>query len=177
MNVCVYCASSSAIPESYLADARALGAGMARRGWPLVYGGGGVGLMGELARSVHDAGGRIIGVIPQALLDHEVGYLRSDELIVTATLGERKQIMEDRAEAFIALAGGFGTLAELLEIITLRQYGYHDKPIVIVNSGGYFEALLAQFERSFAERFTHERYRGLFAVAPDAEAALSLLER
>jgi cytokinin riboside 5'-monophosphate phosphoribohydrolase len=175
MNVCVYCASSDSIPQAYFAAARQLGEELARRGWPLVYGGGSVGLMGELARTIHAAGGRVIGVIPQALLDREVGYRDSDELIVTATMRERKQIMDDRADAFLALPGGFGTLEELLEIMTLKQLAYHDKPIVVVSVDDYYEPLLAQFERIFAEGFTHDRVRGLYTVVKTVDAALDLL--
>lgn len=175
MHVCVYCASSRRIPEIYLQAARDLGAGMARRGWPLVFGGGSVGLMGAVADAVRDTGGTVIGVIPQALLDREVGYLQADELIVTTTLRERKQIMDDRAEAFVALAGGFGTLEELLEIMTLRQLAYHNKPIVIVNTAGYFDALLEQFERIFAEGFAHSRVRDLYRVVGSSAEALDLL--
>lgn len=176
MNICVYCASSNAIGGDYFALARELGAAMARRGWGLVYGGGSVGMMGELARAVHAAGGSVVGVIPQFLLDREVGYLQADELIVTTTMRERKRLMDERAAAFVALPGGFGTLEELLEILTLRQLGYHDKPIIIVNAGDFFGPLLAQFERGFAQGFTHERYRRLYQVAADLDAALAMLE-
>jgi cytokinin riboside 5'-monophosphate phosphoribohydrolase len=176
MRVCVYCASSSRIAAAHFEAARALGAGLAARGWPLVYGGGSVGLMGAVAEAVHAAGGTVVGVIPQALLDLEVGYLSADELVVTATMRERKQIMDDRAEAFVALPGGFGTLEELLEIMTLRQLGYHSKPIVVVNVGGYYDPLLAQFERIFAEGFGHDRVRGLYAVVATVDEALGLLE-
>jgi uncharacterized protein (TIGR00730 family) len=131
--------------------------------------------MGTLAEAVHAAGGTVIGIIPQALLDREVAYLHADELIVTTTLRERKRLMDERADAFIALPGGFGTLEELLEITTLRQLAYHDKPIVIVNAGGYFDQLLAQFERIFAESFAHDRHRDLYRVVDSSEAALELL--
>lgn len=177
MHLCVYCASSNHIDERYFALARALGEAIGRRAWTLVYGGGSVGLMGALAKAVQAAGGTVVGVIPQALLDREVGYLEADELIVTVTMRERKRLMDERAEAFVALPGGFGTLEELLEIMTLRQLGYHDKPIVIVNAGGYFDPLLAQFERIFAERFTHDRYRDLYTVVDTVEEALLLLVR
>lgn len=176
MNVCVYCASSNAIPARYFEAARALGRELAERGWALVYGGGSVGLMGALAMAAHAAGGRVIGVIPQALLDREVGYLAADELVVTATMRERKQAMDDRADAFLALPGGFGTLEELLEILTLRQLGYHHKPIVIVNQDGYFAPLLEQFERIYAEGFTHDDVRGLYTVVATVEEALETLE-
>lgn len=177
MNICVYCSSSNAIPAVYIEAARAMGLGMARRGWPLVFGGGSVGLMGMVAATMHEAGGHVIGVIPQGLLDREIGYIYADELIVTNTLRERKQIMDDRADAFVALAGGFGTLEELLEIMTLRQLEYHKKPIIIVNTDGYYDPLLAQFERLFEQGFTHERYRSLYNVVPTSEMALELLEQ
>lgn len=176
MNVCVYCASSNHVPAAYVAAARELGVGLARLGWALVYGGGSVGLMGVLAEAVRAGGGPVVGVIPRALLDREVGFRAADELIVTATMRERKQIMDDRADAFVALPGGFGTLEELLEIMTLRQLGYHNKPILIVNIGGYFDPLLAQFERIYAEHFTHDRVRGLYAVMDTVEAALERLK-
>jgi cytokinin riboside 5'-monophosphate phosphoribohydrolase len=176
VHICVYCASSDAVPEEFFQAARAIGQGMAERGWTLVYGGGSVGLMGAVAEAVHIAGGHVIGIIPQGLLDREVGYLRADELIVTQTLRERKQIMEDRSDAFVALAGGFGTLEELLEILTLRQLGYHDKPIIIVNTAGYFDPLLAQFESIFALGFTAERHRRLYTVVRDIDQAFALLK-
>lgn len=176
MHVCVYCASSDDVPALYIEAAYTFGEGLARRGWPLVYGGGSIGLMGTVARAVHSSGGRVIGVIPQTLLEREVGYREADELIVTGTLRERKQIMDDRADAFAALPGGFGTLEELLEIMTLRMLGYHTKPIVIVNVGGYFDPLLAQFERIFTQNFAHERYRRLYAIKADPDSALEYLE-
>lgn len=175
MEICVYCASSNAIAEDYFTLARELGTAMAGRGLGLVYGGGSVGMMGELARAVQAAGGHVAGVIPQFLLDREVGYLQADELIVTTTMRERKRLMDERAAAFVALPGGFGTLEELLEILTLRQLGYHDKPIIIVNADGFFDPLLAQFERGFAGGFTHERYRRLYAVAANVGETLALL--
>jgi uncharacterized protein (TIGR00730 family) len=177
MNICVYCASSNHIPEIFFAAARALGQGMASRGWSLVYGGGSVGLMGALAESIHTAGGNVIGIIPQGLLDREVGYLRADELIVTTTLRERKQIMDDRADAFVALVGGFGTFEELIENITLRQLGYHDKPIIIVNTDRFYDPLLEQFERVFALGFTAEHHRRLYTVVREIDEVFGLLER
>jgi uncharacterized protein (TIGR00730 family) len=177
LRICVYCASSNHISERYFTLARALGEAIGRRGWTLVYGGGGVGSMGALAKAAQAAGGVVVGVIPQALLDREAGYIEADELIVTTTMRERKRLMDERAEVFVALPGGFGTLEELLEILTLRQLGYHDKPIVIVNADGFFDPLLAQFARIFVERFAHEQARDLYLVAPTIEAALMLLEQ
>ncbi|MBC8163734.1 MAG: TIGR00730 family Rossman fold protein [Roseiflexaceae bacterium] len=176
MQLCVYCSSSNHLHQRYVVAAQALGAGMARRGWGLVYGGGSVGLMGAVALSVQAHGGRVVGIIPQALLDREIGFLEADELIVTTTMRERKRLMDERADAIVTLPGGFGTLEELLEMMTLRQLAYHDKPIIIVNLDGFFDPLLAMFERIFAERFTDQRYRRLFTVVPTPDAALALLD-
>jgi uncharacterized protein (TIGR00730 family) len=175
MRICVYCAASAHLAEHYFTAARELGDGIARRGWSLIYGGGGVGLMGAVAKAVRAGGGTVVGVIPQALLDRERAYLQADELIVTTTLRERKQLMDDHADAFITLPGGFGTLEETLEILTLRQLAYHDKSIVIVNIDGYFDPLLGMFEHIFGQGFAHARHRRLYAVAPSSEAALELL--
>jgi uncharacterized protein (TIGR00730 family) len=175
MRVCVYCAASAKLADHYFAAARELGDGIARRGWSLIYGGGGVGLMGAVAKAVRAGGGQVVGIIPQALLDRERAYLQADELIVTTTLRERKQLMDDHADAFITLPGGFGTLEETLEILTLRQLAYHDKPIIIVNVAGYFDSLLSMFEQVFDQGFAHTRHRGLYAVAPSSTAALELL--
>jgi uncharacterized protein (TIGR00730 family) len=175
MRVCVYCAASANLAEHYFAAARELGDGIARRGWSLIYGGGGVGLMGALAETVRAGGGQVVGIIPQALLDREQAYVQADELIVTTTLRERKQLMDDHADAFVALPGGFGTLEETLEILTLRQLAYHAKPIIIVNIHGFFDPLLRMFEQIFDQGFAHTQHRGLYAVASSSEAALELL--
>ena len=142
LSVCVFCASSSGLPEVYRRGARELGAELARRGHRLVYGGGDVGLMGELARAAHRQGGRIVGVIPRALVERELAYGPADELLVTETLRERKAEMDARADAFVALPGGFGTLEELLEVITLRQLRLHRRPVVLLNLNGYWDPFL-----------------------------------
>ncbi|HEU5103759.1 MAG TPA: TIGR00730 family Rossman fold protein [Roseiflexaceae bacterium] len=175
MRVCVYCAASANLADHYVAAARELGDGIAQRGWSLIYGGGGVGLMGTLAKAVRAGGGEVVGIIPQALLDRERAYLQADELIVTTTLRERKQLMDDHSDAFISLPGGFGTLEETLEILTLRQLAYHDKPVIIVNIGGYFDPLLGMFEQIFDQGFAHTQHRDLYSVAPSSAAALELL--
>jgi uncharacterized protein (TIGR00730 family) len=181
MHICVYCSSSNDIAPSYFDAARALGTALAQHGWPLVYGGGSVGLMGALAEAVQGAGGTVIGIIPQALLDREVGYLKADELIVTTTMRERKRLMDERADAFVTLPGGFGTLEELLEIITLKQLHYHEKPIIIVNVNGFYDALLAQFAHIFEAGFASKRFLqisgtpNLYTVVDSVEAAVELL--
>lgn len=185
MNICVYCASSDTVADVYMAAAHDLGSAMAQCGWTLIYGGGSVGLMGAVARAVHAGGGTVIGIIPQALLDREVGYLDADELIVTTTLRERKRMMDERADAFVVLPGGFGTLEEVLEIITLRQLRYHDKPIIIVNVEGYFDLLLAQFQRIVDHGFAAKHFlpnnddsgQRLYTVVSSVDDTLELLTR
>ena len=175
MQICVYCAASNHLAEKYFTAARTLGTGIAQREWSLVYGGGGIGLMGAVAEAVRAGGGKVIGIIPQALLEREQAYLQADDLIVTTTMRERKQLMDDLADAFVTLPGGFGTLEEVLEIMTLRQLAYHTKPIVLVNVGGYFDPLLSMFDRIFDEGFAHGRFRDLYSVVESSEAALDLL--
>jgi len=163
-SVCVFSSSSNAVAAHYMEAASALGALMAAQKLTLVYGGGKVGLMGAVARAVHANGGKVIGVIPHYLRKKEVAYEQADELIVTKCLRERKAIMEERADAFVALPGGFGTLEEILEILTLKQLEAHGKPIVFLNTNGFFEPLLAMFERLYHEQFTKRDYRGHYHV-------------
>ncbi len=175
--VCVYCSSSDRIDEAFRPVAEALGAGLAARGHTLVYGGGDVGLMGVLARAVHDGGGRVVGVIPERLQVVEgVAYHLADELIVTDTMSARKQIMMRRAQAFVVLPGGFGTLEELMEVMTLRFLGYHARPIVLVNTDGFYDDLLAFFDRLHEARFARTRATGLLHVAPTPAEALTYLD-
>ena len=173
--VCVYCSSSSRVPAVYVECARDLGRRLAEAGHTLVYGGARVGLMGEIATAVRAAGGRVEGVIPRSLFEAGIGNDLVDEMIVTEDLHERKAVMAERSSGFVALPGGFGTLEELLEIITLKQLRAHRKPIVLINTGGFFDPLLEQFESMYREGFTKEAYRGLYRVAPDAAAALDYL--
>ncbi len=149
---------------------------MASRGYTLIYGGANVGLMGVLARTSHEHGGKVVGVIPEALRDRELAYTDADELIVTSNLRDRKKIMEERADAFLALPGGFGTLEEVVEEITLRQLGLHDKPVVLLNTDGYFDPLLRYFDHIFAERFAPQHAEELYRVASGAQRAFELLE-
>ena len=173
--MCVYASSSDAVPAAYRAEAERLGALIAQRGYNLIYGAGQVGLMGDVARAVHAHGGHVIGVIPERLRTVELAYEQADELIVTETMRERKAIMEQRADAFIALPGGFGTLEELVEVLVLKQLHYHDKPIVALNVVGAFDALFAFFQRMSEDRLIKASHFELFHVANDAEAALAHL--
>lgn len=173
--ICVYAASSETVPVAYRVAAEQLGALIARRGYRLIYGAGQVGLMGELARAVHAHGGHVTGVIPERLRTLELAYEEADELIVTETMRERKAIMEARADAFIALPGGFGTLEELIEVLVLKQLRYHDKPIVALNVDGAFDELFAFFHRLRKEQLIKASHFDLYHVAHDAEAALAHL--
>ena len=173
--ICVFCASSNNASPRYLEVARKLGQLMVAQGHTLVYGGGSVGLMGELAREVQGGGGRVVGVIPKRLSTEEIAFEAAQELLVTADMAERKNIMIERAEAFICLPGAFGTLDEMLEIITLRQLDYHDKPIILVNTDGFYDALLGFFERLEEERLISKECLELYEVVADVETALNLL--
>ena len=174
--ICVFCASSNDASPRYLEVARTLGGLMVERGHTLIYGGGSVGLMGELAREVQQGGGRVVGVIPERLSTEEIAVEAAEELLVTADMAERKNIMIERAEAFICLPGAFGTLDEMLEIITLKQLDYHDKPIVLVNTDGFYDTLLGFFRRLEEERLIYKECLELYEAVSDVESALDLLE-
>ena len=175
-SVCVFCSSAGGLPEVHRSAARDLGAELAARGHRLVYGGGNVGLMGEVARSVHEHGGTVVGVIPKGLVDRELAYDLADELLVTGTMRERKAEMDARADAFVALPGGFGTLEELLEVLTLRQLRLHDRPIVLVNVAGYWDPFLAMVGDMVAQGFAPFGEGTLFQVAKTAAEAVDLVE-
>lgn len=172
--ICVYCSSSDAVAPVYFDAARELGCALADRGHTLVYGGGRRGLMGEVARAVHEAGGRVVGVIPEALMAQH--YKQADETVVTGDMRERKAVMESRADAFIALPGGFGTLEEVLEILTLKQLRFHNKPIVLANIEGYYAHLAEMFEHLYAHHFSKPDYRVLYHVAPSIDDVLTYIE-
>jgi uncharacterized protein (TIGR00730 family) len=176
LSVCVFCASAGGLPEVHRAAARELGAELAGRGHRLVYGGGNVGLMGEVARSVHTHGGTVVGVIPQGLVDRELAYDPADELLVTTTMRERKAEMDARADAFVALPGGLGTLEELLEVLTLRQLRLHDRPIVLVNVAGYWDPFLSMVADMVDQGFAPLGEGALFQVAKTPAEAVDLAE-
>ena len=163
--VCVFCGSSDRVARKYFDAAADLGRQMAARGWGLVFGGGTRGLMGAVARGMHERGGHVAAIIPTRLNRPGVIYDTSDEIIVTDTLRERKQEMDRRADAFVALAGGFGTLEELLEAITLKQLGYHERPVVILNTGGYYDSLVALFREQARAGFLRPDHLDLYHVA------------
>jgi uncharacterized protein (TIGR00730 family) len=151
--VCVYCGSRPGRQPAYADAARELGHLIGERRWRLVYGGGKVGLMGIVADAVLAAGGSAVGVIPDSLMRREVGHPGLTELHVVPTMHLRKQMMAERADLFVALPGGIGTLEELYEVWTWRQLGYHDQPVGLLNTGGYYDGLLAFMQHSVAEGF------------------------
>jgi len=174
--VCVYCSSSNAVAPEYFDAAREVGALLAAKGWRLVYGGGNIGLMGALARAVHEGGGTVIGVIPEALRDLELAYTEADELIVTKDLRERKATMESYADAFVALPGGYGTLEETIEVLTLKQLRFHDKPLVFVNAAGYYSHLRDFFEHMYAHHFAAPASRRLYRFVDRPGEVVDCLE-
>lgn len=175
-SIAVFCSSSDIIHQDYFKSAQQLGTAMANSGLQLVYGGGIVGLMGEVARNVKNHGGKTLGVIPKALNIDKVVNDIDDELIITDGMRERKAIMDERADAFVGLAGGFGTLEEMFEVLTLKQLGYHDKAIVFLNIRGYYDKLLEMFETIYAEQFAKEQYRVLYHVSETVDDCMQYLE-
>lgn len=175
LKICVFCASSDHVPEVYREAAAGLGRELAARRMVLIYGGGNNGLMGILSEQVHRNGGTVIGVIPRSLENQGFAYQDADQMIVTDDLRQRKAVMERSADGFICLPGAFGTLEETLEIITLRQLGLLSKPVVIVNTNGYFNGLLAQLEHMCRERFCGPEYIRLFHVSESPAEALDFI--
>jgi len=167
-NVCVYCGSGLGKNPSYTAAARTLGAELAAHGIGLVYGGGSLGLMGEVARSTLDNGGRVTGIIPGFLTDKEQMMRDADELIVTADMHERKRIMFERSDAFVALPGGVGTLEELVEQLTWVQLGRHTKPVVVANIDGFWNPFLSLLTHMKADTFIRPGLEVSFTVVDDA---------
>lgn len=176
LHICVFCSSSDFIPDTYKRAAVELGEAMASAGHHLVFGGGNNGLMGVLAAVLKRRGRRVVGVIPQTLADRGFAFDGCDELIVTPTLRERKHIMQQRADAFVALPGGVGTFEEFLETVALKQLGYHNKPIAVLNTNGYFDPLFAQMERSVAQGFATRDVLALYHVAETPSDALYHIE-
>jgi uncharacterized protein (TIGR00730 family) len=163
--LCVYCASSDRLDPKYYAAAAELGREMVERGWGLVYGGGKTGMMGAVAKAVKGAGGRVVGVIPEFMKARELAYDEADELVTVVTMRERKLLMETRADAFVCLPGGFGTLEEIMEILTLRQLDVVKKPCVFLNQDGFYDPLLALFKTMMGEKFFKPSNLDLFRVA------------
>lgn len=173
--VCVYSASSTKIPEVYFRAADELGRLLGNRGLRIVNGAGNIGLMRAVSDATLAAGGTVTGIIPRFMVEQGWYHDGLTELIVTETMHERKRRMADLADAVIALPGGCGTFEELLEIITWKQLGLFSNPIVILNTDGYYDALLALFERAVRENFMRDQHSGMWAVAQTPEEAVRLI--
>jgi uncharacterized protein (TIGR00730 family) len=173
--VCVFTGSSAGVRVEYRNAAAALGQSLAARGMGIVYGGARVGLMGAVADAALRAGGEVIGVIPRALVAKEVAHTGLTDLRVVGSMHERKALMSDLSDAFIAAPGGLGTLEELFEILTWAQLGLHQKPCGLLNAQGYFDPLLSFIDHSINEGFVQPEYRRLIVVADAAEPLLDLL--
>lgn len=175
-SVCVYCGSRPGFDAAHALAARQTGDFIGRQGWQLVYGGGKVGLMGIVADAVLEAGGRVVGVIPRKLREREVGHRHLSEIHVVDTMHQRKQMMAERAHAFLALPGGIGTLEELFEVWTWRQIGYHDQPIGLLNVGGFYDGLLAFLRHTVTSGFLDQAQVNSLHIGTDPAALLNTLK-
>ena len=173
--VCVYCGSSPGRGDGYRTLARSMGAALAERGLGLVYGGASIGLMGEAADAALAGGTEVIGIIPTVVQDREVAHTGLTQLICVNTMHERKTLMAERADAFVAMPGGLGTLEEMFEILTWAQLGMHDKPVGLLNGEGYFDGLVAFLDHCVAEELIQPRHRALLRVANDPATLLDQL--
>tara|TARA_R110000868_G_scaffold10226_3_gene50089 strand:+ start:7354 stop:7971 length:618 start_codon:yes stop_codon:yes gene_type:complete len=175
-NVCVYCGSSDGADPTTLAAATRFGTLMAKADVGLVYGGASIGVMGALARAVMAGGGRTLGVIPEFLSKAEVKMTGLTELVVTQSMHERKQLMFERSDAFVALPGGIGTLEELVEMLTWAQLGRHNHPIIIANLGGFWDPLVTLLDHMIQQKFMHSNIRRFYGVVDKVEDILPRIE-
>lgn len=169
--LCVFCGASPGERPEYVAAGEALGRHLAARGIALVYGGGSIGMMGAVARAALGGGGRVIGVIPERLERKELAQKGLTELHVVGSMHERKAMMADRSDAFVALPGGYGTLEEFFEVLTWAQLGFHHKPVALMNTLGFFDPLYALLDHMVSEGFVRPQHRGMVLTA-DAPAPL-----
>jgi cytokinin riboside 5'-monophosphate phosphoribohydrolase len=176
MNICVFSSSSNGIDQGYFEEANQLGTLIGKRGHTLINGGANVGLMEAVTIAAKNRGARTIGIIPQQMQKRNLVSENSHEVIITDNMQERKASMRNMSDAFIALPGGFGTLEEILEVLTLKQLAYHNKPVVFINTKKFFEYLLLQFEKSYTEYFAKEAYRDLYFIAKNSETAITYIE-
>jgi hypothetical protein len=173
--LCVFCGSSAGARPVYADAARELGEALVARDITLVFGGGRVGMMGEIARTVLASGGRVVGVIPKALVRKEIVYEDLTELHVVESMHERKAMMAKRSDGFIAMPGGYGTFEEFCEVLTWSQLGFHHKPVALLNVAGYYDGLLALFDHAVAEAFVRPLHRTLVIAERDPVALLDRL--
>ncbi len=176
MNICVFSSSSNAIADIYFQEAVELARLIGKANYCLVNGGSNVGLMDVVTREARESGAKTIGIIPEKLRDFNLASVHAHEIIVSGDMMERKFKMRELSDAFIALAGGFGTLEEILEVITLKQLNYHNKAVVFVNTNGFYDDLFCQFEKSYEEKFAKENYRKLYFVANNAVEAMEYIK-
>jgi len=176
-SICVFCSSSDLIDEVYFKTAIDLGCQIGGLNLDLVYGGGGIGLMGAVARSVHKNGGKVVGVFPEFLREKDKGfeYTEADELIIAETMRIRKAIMDERADAFIVLPGGIGTLEEAIEIMSMKQLGLTEKPLAFVNTNNFYDGLVSNFQMMVGLKFAKSSILDLFAVCPNPSSALEFI--
>ncbi|MHA6262249.1 LOG family protein [Arenibacterium sp. CAU 1754] len=174
-SICVYCGSRVGAMPGYAQDATALGTALAQEGWRLVYGAGDIGLMGEVARAAQSAGGDTFGVIPAHLVASEVGKTDLTQYIVTETMHERKKVMFMNANAVVVMPGGAGSLDELFEVLTWAQLGLHAKPILILNSNGYWDPLIALINHVIDQGFADASLVDFLTVVDTPEAAMAAL--
>lgn len=177
LRVCVFCSSSEEVDPRYRRVAAQLGTAIAEAGWELVYGGGNLGLMGEVARAALAGGARVTGIIPERLATRELALDGVNDLIRTETMRERKALMDDRSDAFVVLPGGIGTLEELVEILTLKQLGFHDRAIVVLDADGYWDPLLAQVDRMVDGHLAAPSLRELWKIVHDVDGVMDTLAR
>jgi hypothetical protein len=173
----VFCSSSNSIDDVYFKTATDLGHRIGQLGLGLVYGGASIGLMGAIARATHEKGGRVLGVIPEFFRDKDKNfeYSKADELIIVETMRIRKAIMDERADAFIALPGGIGTLEEVIEILSMKQLGLTEKPLVFVNTNNFYDGLISNLQNMVDLKFAKSSTLELFAVCPDPLSALEFI--
>ena len=171
-SVCVYCGSKPGLEPQFAQVAQQVGRWIGQHGGQLVYGGGKAGLMGVVAQATLEAQGRVVGIIPKALMEREMAFTQCQELVLVETMHERKRLMAERSDVFVALPGGIGTLEELFEVWTWRQLGYHDKPIGIMNTAGYFNHLLAFLQTSVTQELLSDWQMNLVQID---ESPLTLL--
>ncbi|GAA0635753.1 TIGR00730 family Rossman fold protein [Brevundimonas lenta] len=174
-SVCLFCGSSDRSDPAYTVAARAFGTQTAEAGWRLVYGGGGVGLMGASARAAHEAGGRVLGVMPGFLRSRERLFDEVETLVVTS-MHERKTIMYDQSDAFVVAPGGVGTLEEVIEVLSWKRLDLHHKPVIFLNINGFWDTLLAVLEHSIAEGMTPASFREAWSVANTVEEAIEAMQ-
>ena len=176
MNLCVFCGSSAGVRPDYAEAARNLGAAIARRGFGLVYGGSSVGLMGIVADGALAEGGTVIGVLPKSMQERELAHHGLSELHIVTSMHERKAMMADRSDGFIALPGGVGTLEEMFEVWTWGQLGYHRKALGMLNVAGYYDALLGFLDGTVREGFVQPTYRAMLLAETDPERLLDRID-